>query len=256
MSIDAINDVWEYSQAVGSARVIMLCLANYADANGVAWPSVALIAKRSKITPRNVRKHIEGLIEAGEITPAGTGIRGVVKYKITCATPVEIDTGEEAKNEASPLSKSTQVTPVDTDTCRNRHPCRERHPTPVGTDLGSPVDTDTQTFTKPSMNQKTIRGDKRGKRLDVEVLPDEWRDWAIGQGHMRPLGEWDQFRDYWISKPGQGGVKLDWFATWRNWVRNSLKSSHKAIRRNQGKTRFDALDELEAEIGGQNVNVG
>jgi len=27
------------------------------------------------------------------------------------------------------------------------------------------------------------------------------------------------FSDYWISKPGQYGLKLDWMATWRNWLR-------------------------------------
>jgi hypothetical protein len=31
----------------------------------------------------------------------------------------------------------------------------------------------------------------------------------------------DQFKDYWISQAGQKGVKLDWFATWRNWVRST-----------------------------------
>lgn len=30
----------------------------------------------------------------------------------------------------------------------------------------------------------------------------------------------DEFKDYWISVAGAKGVKLDWFATWRNWVRN------------------------------------
>jgi hypothetical protein len=30
----------------------------------------------------------------------------------------------------------------------------------------------------------------------------------------------DGFRDYWISQPGAKGKKLDWSATWRNWVRN------------------------------------
>jgi hypothetical protein len=29
-----------------------------------------------------------------------------------------------------------------------------------------------------------------------------------------------QFRDYWIAKAGKDGVKTDWPATWRNWVRN------------------------------------
>ena len=28
------------------------------------------------------------------------------------------------------------------------------------------------------------------------------------------------FKDYWISLPGAKGVRLDWLATWRNWIRN------------------------------------
>jgi hypothetical protein len=27
------------------------------------------------------------------------------------------------------------------------------------------------------------------------------------------------FVDYWIAQPGQKGVKSDWEATWRNWMR-------------------------------------
>jgi hypothetical protein len=35
----------------------------------------------------------------------------------------------------------------------------------------------------------------------------------------------DEFRDYWISVPGSKGVKLDWLATWRNWIRRSKPST-------------------------------
>jgi len=31
----------------------------------------------------------------------------------------------------------------------------------------------------------------------------------------------EAFIDYWTSQPGQKGVKSDWVATWRNWIRNS-----------------------------------
>jgi hypothetical protein len=27
-----------------------------------------------------------------------------------------------------------------------------------------------------------------------------------------------KFRNYWLAKPGSGGRKLDWNATWRNWI--------------------------------------
>lgn len=29
-----------------------------------------------------------------------------------------------------------------------------------------------------------------------------------------------RFRDYWVAQPGVKGRKVDWSATWRNWVRN------------------------------------
>ena len=31
--------------------------------------------------------------------------------------------------------------------------------------------------------------------------------------------------DYWTAAPGQRGVKLDWNATWRNWMRRAADQS-------------------------------
>jgi hypothetical protein len=33
--------------------------------------------------------------------------------------------------------------------------------------------------------------------------------------------ETDRFRDYWRSIPGAKGRKLDWIATWHNWMRRA-----------------------------------
>ena len=30
-----------------------------------------------------------------------------------------------------------------------------------------------------------------------------------------------KFADYWIAQPGAKGRKVDWNATWRNWIRNA-----------------------------------
>ena len=61
----------------------------------------------------------------------------------------------------------------------------------------------------------------RGSRLSPEmVLPDEWWDFCKAtHPHLHPPDVFAAFRDYWISKPGKYGVKCDWLATWRNWVR-------------------------------------
>jgi uncharacterized protein YdaU (DUF1376 family) len=65
----------------------------------------------------------------------------------------------------------------------------------------------------------------RGTRLPRDwQLPSDWAAWAEGQG-VRPevvRREGERFRDYWISKPGKDGTKLDWQATWRNWMRKHI----------------------------------
>lgn len=62
----------------------------------------------------------------------------------------------------------------------------------------------------------------KGSRLSADwVLPKDWEDWAKQERpdlNLRSVGE--QFRDYWSAKAGSGATKLDWQATWRNWVRN------------------------------------
>lgn len=60
--------------------------------------------------------------------------------------------------------------------------------------------------------------------------PDDWLTWAHSfskdQGktlcNQDLLLIADSFRDHWCSKPGKDGLKLDWQATWRNWIRNHV----------------------------------
>ena len=80
---------------------------------------------------------------------------------------------------------------------------------------------------QPTNNQEplTKNQDKKtlGKRLANDLfLPDDWREFCKQtRPELNPAKTFDQFRDYWISQAGQKGVKLDWFATWRNWVRST-----------------------------------
>jgi hypothetical protein len=34
-----------------------------------------------------------------------------------------------------------------------------------------------------------------------------------------------KFADYWLSAAGKGGVKLNWGATWRNWIRKASQDA-------------------------------
>jgi len=72
-------------------------------------------------------------------------------------------------------------------------------------------------------NHKPIDKNKRGSRLSQDfLLPKEWCDFLVEQRpELNAQQTFDKFKDYWIAQAGQKGVKLDWFATWRNWVRNT-----------------------------------
>lgn len=75
-------------------------------------------------------------------------------------------------------------------------------------------------------NASISRARKRASRLPENwQLPKEWGDWALSEGWSEATtrAEAEKFRDYWIAAPGAKGRKLDWFATWRNWLRNVPK---------------------------------
>lgn len=70
----------------------------------------------------------------------------------------------------------------------------------------------------------------RASRLANDwVLPEDWKTWAETE---RPDLDADsvaeQFRDYWVAKAGKDGRKLDWEATWRNWIRNQRQAKASA----------------------------
>lgn len=61
----------------------------------------------------------------------------------------------------------------------------------------------------------------RGSRLSPTwEIPNEYREWAIQRGLFNEQIDniADNFKDHWISTTSNA-TKLDWFATWRKWLR-------------------------------------
>jgi len=79
-------------------------------------------------------------------------------------------------------------------------------------------ETETEREAETKKEKKTL-----GKRLASDFsFPKEWEDFCQQtRPELSPVKTFDQFKDYWIAQAGQKGVKLDWFATWRNWVRST-----------------------------------
>jgi hypothetical protein len=68
---------------------------------------------------------------------------------------------------------------------------------------------------------------KRATRIseDFRITP-EMRLWASRKAPDADLiTETEKFINYWIAKSGKDATKLDWAATWRNWILNA-KTTH------------------------------
>jgi uncharacterized protein YdaU (DUF1376 family) len=95
----------------------------------------------------------------------------------------------------------------------------------------------TQSEPKKSLNNKqqttnNIGAAKatKGTRFDLISMPEDWVLFCKKErSDLNPTVVFDGFRDYWVSVPGQKGVKLDWTATWRNWIRNQKGGEVKQV---------------------------
>lgn len=69
MSIQAVAWVLEHSEATLADRLVLIAIANHADARGWnAYPSVPLIAREALVSERTVYRALETLEESGELT--------------------------------------------------------------------------------------------------------------------------------------------------------------------------------------------
>lgn len=93
-------------------------------------------------------------------------------------------------------------------------------------------------------------------------LPDDWLPAAdyvapdFGLTHEQHAGELAKFLDYWRSVPGAKGRKVDWDATWRNWMRRAAENLAKAgphVRPHPSQRRTDREDNLTRALAGAEI---
>jgi len=78
---------------------------------------------------------------------------------------------------------------------------------------------------QPNMNPEGAAGkSRRGSRIpDSFAVTEEHREFARKYKLPSPDLQIDEFRDNWRSQAGNRGVKLDWDATFRNWLRHAAQ---------------------------------
>jgi hypothetical protein len=112
-------------------------------------------------------------------------------------------------------------------------------------DEAAPPATEDLSSVQPTLTPEDPAKAKKGTRLDPKWEPsreviDQMREECPG---VDLKAEYLKFVDYWVAKPGQGGTKLDWTRTWRNWIRNARppNGNGRVTRQQESDQQFDRM---------------
>jgi len=83
MSVRVMDHVWKFGKATNGDLLVLLAVADYANDNGEAWPSVSTLAKKARLKERQTQYSLRRLVEAGELQIfANKGPKGCHIYRV------------------------------------------------------------------------------------------------------------------------------------------------------------------------------
>lgn len=216
MSVRTMAKVWEHSQHGGTDLLMLLAIADFADDQGNAYPSVPTLAEKCRMKPRNAQVILGSLRKSGELqVKPNEGPRGTNLYRITLVS--------QGVHSNAPLQSTA---PLHSSAQRGAKECAE------GVHSNAP---------EPSLNHQEppVRA-KRSRRSGVEQTFDAWRAELRTKGtnlhdafeegglhaYMDKVGLTGDFRFVaweWFKHKHKGNPKTQksWPQTFLNYVRNN-----------------------------------
>ncbi|CAB3928740.1 helix-turn-helix domain-containing protein [Achromobacter deleyi] len=263
MSHQAVS--WALKQPVSHspAKFILVVLAHHVNAAARPWQafaSVTLLAQETGQNRKTVLENLRRLVELGYLVDSGerVGATGRIPVWNLTDAPNGTKTGtiEQSQNrDHSTVPNSGPFNSTETGTITSNSPetgtvtpdeqSQNRDHFEVGETRvmvpKSPTEQEIKEVVGKTSEKSNAVVEKsakvpstRGARLPATwVLPRSWGLEAqrlcpgLTVERIREIA--DEFRDYWVALPGSKACKLDWEATWRNWVR---KEGRNAMPRN------------------------
>lgn len=179
-----------------------------ASANDGELPSVDDVAFKLRMKPGQVVKLLGELSQAGFLDVSADDPDIIVPHNWT---------GRQFKTDVTDPTAARRMRDYRN---RRRNGVTENTVTPTVTVTHPETDTETEGKTPSLRSGAKARGSR---------LPEDWRPSVEDREFAKAEGMAEQdidreaarFRDFWLGKPGKDGAKLDWQATWRNWVRRA-----------------------------------
>jgi len=237
---DLLDACWN-TDLPTTPRFVLLTLAKHADANGAAFPAVSRLCELTGLKERAVREALRLIEVSGHITrrhALGKPTNYVIHPCVKC-TPAQdapVHDVHPCIKDLSPLHLMP-VTPA---------------PSAYITDhITDQVIDHLSEHAPVAIAPPPASGEKRTER--GTRLPDDW------QPKRTPLTEYrdkapsvniatevEKFCNYWHSKPGAGGRRIDWEKTFINWL---LTAQERAPRNMSGAAPKQSLADQSLALG-------
>lgn len=263
MSHQAVT--WALKQPISHspAKFILVVLAHHVNASARPWQayaSVTLLAQETGQNRKTVLENLKRLVDFGYLADSGERVGATGRIPVWNLTEAQNGTKtgtiEQSQNrDHSTVPNSGPLNSTETGTITPNSPetgtvtPSEQSQNRDHLDLGetrvmvpkSPTEQEIKEVVGKTSEKSNAVVEKpakvpstRGARLSATwVLPRSWGLEAqrlcpgLTVERIREIA--DEFRDYWVALPGSKACKLDWEATWRNWVR---KEGRNAMPRN------------------------
>ncbi|MFG2800518.1 helix-turn-helix domain-containing protein [Streptomyces pseudovenezuelae] len=248
MSSEAREWVWEHSSSRGTARLVLLSIADrVTDEQCVSWASLSSLAKRTRASVSTVREAIDRLVQAGELEQLDdlTGPQRATVYRLPLAAKAVAETTEDEEADQTPVEGDAATTALRISALRRcgirprevpESPVRARKPAvpETGRSRRKPArrrtgnrhsdvpETGTQNRSEPDLNRRYSSGGAAVLSAAEWQVDPATHAWARQQGHLDRLGEqglqaadakWRAHRADFKPRPADA-----WAADWRSWI--------------------------------------
>lgn len=198
MSVQAMAWVIENSQAQLGDFIVLLMVANHANADGTgAWPSVKTLARESRLSERATQYCLRSLEKLGELTTVtGGGPRGTNSYSVNM---------KQAQLLRGANSAGVQAVTVS---CGNGYELRAE-----GVHPSAPEPSSTIKEREPSLERtKAVRSHQWPKGFHLTA---ELSNYASRKGLQNIEATFEDFENH---HRGKGSKFVDWERAWYTWV--------------------------------------
>ena len=228
MSIRVTSWVWENADLSGGMLLTLLAVADFAhDDGGGAYPSMAALARKARLSVRQSQRAIKRLTSMGYLeADYGAGPNSVNIYRVVMTAPLI------AASQSAEMSPRQDVTP---DKMSPRHPCHRGGDTHVtgGVTPMSP-NPSSEPSSEPSENiqditlptwWETLSKDRRwGTSIDLDFIRDI--DSIYGQYDLVIEAR----RCYqWLQDSSKGQRRKEVRRVWLNWCKNMKMDVEPAV---------------------------